>query len=222
MKKRKGRPARESCRELLSRVQPHGCPFEIADGIWYDDHDRYWPVLTYWRPDSEGLCAIKSAPQKQSINAALIAQSDLETLVAESEPPRTRSEVKSLLSKIGYTMRPKLDPWDVTPVEAVLELEEEGMDTYDVRESDETGMNLLALAMYSEVEEYVRIGDPPIMKETSDRLTAMGLSADEAIGLMCKALVEEYSKSPDHKITSESIGRVIQIFSRLPEFPDEV
>ena len=94
------------------------------------------------------------------------------------------------------------------------------MPAEDIRESDETGMNLLALTMYREVEEYIRIGDPPIMKETSDRLMGMGLSDDEAIGLICKALALEYSQSPDHEITPKSIDRIVRILSGLPEFPD--
>jgi hypothetical protein len=57
-------------------------------------------------------------------------------------------------------------------------------------------MNLLALAMYREVEGYIRIGDPPIMKETSDRLIGMGLSDDEAIGLICKATVVNKTRIP--------------------------
>ncbi len=58
------------------------------------------------------------------------------------------------------------------------------------------------------------------MKETADRLMGMGLSDDEAIGLICKALALEYYQSPDHEITPKSIDRIAQILSRLPEFPD--
>jgi len=90
----------------------------------------------------------------------------------------------------------------------------------DVRESDQPEMNLLALALYRQVEEYIRIGDPAIMKETADRLIGMGLSDDEAIGLICKALALEYSQSPDHAITPKSIDRIVRILSRLPDYPD--
>ena len=199
------------CSPACTRVKPDlPRPFIVVAGIWHD-LDRYWPVLTFGPEDlaEDAICAIKSESRVRPTNAALIALLDLKKAQAVLEPICTEKEARLFMSTIGYTVMPELDPSDVTPAD-------------DVRESDETGMNLLALAMYSEVEEYVGIGDPPIMKETSDRLTAMGLSADEAIGLMCKALVEEYSKSPDHEIISESLERVVQILSRLPDLPDEV
>jgi hypothetical protein len=107
----------------------------------------------------------------------------------------------------GYTVRPDVDLSDVTPAE-------------DVQEPDEFGMNFLALAMYREVEEYIRVGDPPIFKETSERLIGMGLSDDEALVLMCKALVEEYSWDSNHEITPESLDRIVRTLSRLPDLHD--
>jgi hypothetical protein len=102
--------------------------------IWCDD-GRYWPVIISWRKGSmdDAFCAIKSAPQKESIDAALIAQSDVKNLIAWSAPPRTSSEVRKLMSKTGYTIRPKLDPEDVTPVDAVLlefKEDEDGMEMF--------------------------------------------------------------------------------------------
>ena len=41
-----------------------------------------------------------------------------------------------------------------------------------------------------------------------------------AIGLICKALALEYTESPDHAITPKSIDRIVEILSRLPDFPD--
>ncbi|HEY2383478.1 MAG TPA: hypothetical protein VGK48_20080 [Terriglobia bacterium] len=304
----------------------------FADGIWYDDV-QYWPVITSWRKGTmdDAFCAVLPAPQEEAIDAATIARSAIEHLVDWAAGLRTRSEVRKLVSKAGLAIRPKLDPEDVTPVEAVLwELEEEEAempslfsadleidepkswparpfliaaiwhhvkrywpvltfgpedptqdpicavknesrrrptkaalialidlkqtqlllepictDTQarqfmttkgytvrpdvdvsdvtpadDVSEPDEFGMNLLALAMDREVEEYIRIGDPPIFKETSERLIGIGLSDDEAIGLMCKALVEEYSWDSNHEITPESLDRIVQILSRLPDLQD--
>ena len=158
-------------------------------------------------PLTAPFCAIKSESRRRPTNAALIALLDIKKAQAVLEPVWTGAEARLFISTIGYTVRPGLHPSDVMPAE-------------DVRESDETGMNLLALEMYREVEEYIRIGDPPIMKETADRLMGMGLSDDEAIGLICKALALEYYQSPDHEITPKSIDRIAQILSRLPEFPD--
>ncbi|HEY2385179.1 MAG TPA: hypothetical protein VGK48_28730 [Terriglobia bacterium] len=57
---------------------------------------------------------------------ALIARSDIEDLIAWAAPPCTNSEVRKLVSKSGYAIQPRLDPEDVTPVDAVLlEFEEE-------------------------------------------------------------------------------------------------
>jgi hypothetical protein len=133
---------------------------------------------------------------------------DLKKAEALPKPICTETEALRFLSTIGYSVRPELNPADMTPADGV-------------RESDDIGLNLLAIAMYREVEEYIRIGDPPIMKQTADRLKGIGLSDDEAIGLMCKALVEEYSRNPDHEMTAESAERVVQILSALPDFPDD-
>ncbi len=94
VKKRKRRPAREPVTQMRSRFQPDACPFDFADGIWYDDRGRYWPALTHCRRDSgeEGACAIKSEPQEEAIDAARTAQSDLEKLVAEPELPSNRTD----------------------------------------------------------------------------------------------------------------------------------
>ena len=331
MKNHKRPTKRASGPITCSYYEPDACPFVFADGIWYS-RGQYWPVITSWRKDSmdDAFCAIRSAPQEESIDAALIAQSDVQNLIAWAAPPRTISEVREVVSKASYAIRPKLDPEDVTPVDAVLlEFEEEeemptllsadleidgptswpsgplliaciwhNLKRYwpvltfrpesptedpicavkaesrrrptkaaltalidlkqtqlvlepictatqarqfmatmgytvrpdldlsdvtpadDVHEPDEMGMNLFALAMYREVGEYIRIDDPPIFKETSERLIGMGLSDDEAIGLICKALVEEYSWGPDHEITPESIDRIVQILSRLPDLSD--
>lgn len=111
MKKRKRWLTRASSLITWSYFERDRCPFVFADCIWCDD-GRYWPVITSWRKDSidDAFCAIKSAPQKQSIDAALIAQSDVESLIAWSARPRTSSEVRKFVSKTGYTIRPKLDP----------------------------------------------------------------------------------------------------------------
>jgi hypothetical protein len=81
----------------------------FAAGIWFDG-DQYWPVITSWRKDSmdDAFCAIVSAPQEESIDAALIAKSDIEDLIAWAAPPCTSSEVRKLVSKTGYAIRPKL------------------------------------------------------------------------------------------------------------------
>jgi hypothetical protein len=182
-------------------------PFMVAD-IWRN-LQRYWPVLTFGPEDpaEDPFCAIKSESRRRPTNAALIALLDIKKAQAVLETVWTGAEARLFISTIGYTVRPGLHPSDVMPAE-------------DVRESDETGMNLPALAMYREVEEYIRIGDPPIMKETADRLIGMGLSDDEAIGLICEALALEYSQSPDHEITPKSIDRIVRILSRLPDYPD--
>ena len=194
MKKRKPGPAR---------------PFIVVAGIWRH-LDRYWPILTCGPEDhtEDAFCAIKSESRVKPSNAALIALLDLKKAEAVLEPICTETEARLFMSTIGYTVLPELHPWDVTPAD-------------DVRECDETGMNLFAIAMYPKAEEYIRIGDPPIMKETFERLTGMGLLADQAIGLICKALTLEFSKSPNQEITPESIELVVQTLSRLPEFPDE-
>ena len=183
-------------------------PFMVAD-IW-SHLDRYWPVLTFGPedPEEDAICAMKFESRGRPTKAALIALIDLKKAEALPKPICTKAEAQLFLSRIGYAVRPELGPADVTPADGV-------------RESDDMGLNLLALTLYGEVEECIRIGDPPIMKETSDRLVGMGLSDDEAIGLMCKALVEEYSRSPSHKVTPESAERVEQILSRLPDFPDD-
>ncbi|HEY2385180.1 MAG TPA: hypothetical protein VGK48_28735 [Terriglobia bacterium] len=111
------------------------------------------------------------------------------------------------MATMGYTVRPDVELSDVTPAD-------------DVHEPDEMGMNLFALAMYREVEDYIRIGDPPIFKETSERLIGMGLSDDEAIGLICKALVGEYTWDSNHEITPESLDRIVRTLSRLPDLHD--
>jgi hypothetical protein len=172
----------------------------MVAGIWHD-LDRYWPVLTFGPEDpAEGaICAVKSESRRSPANAALIALIDLKQTQLVLEPICKDTQARRFMSTMGYTARPDLDPLDVMPAE-------------DVRESDETGMNLLALAMYREAEEYIRIGNPPIFKETSERLIGMGLPDDEAIGLMCKALVDEYFE-PNHEITPESIDRIILILS---------
>ena len=348
MKKRKRRPAHEPVTKHRTSYRPEGCPFDFADAVWHDDRGRYWPAMTHCRRDSgeEGDCAIKSEPYEEALDAARTAEYDLKRLIDEPELPRTSSEVKSLMSKFGYSMRPMVEPEDVLPVEAVLyeygvdevetlspadqtmhmifndlgsreinpvsnekrkrwparpfmvadiwrdlgrnwpvltfgpgdpaedpfcaiksesrrrptnaalialldikkaqaELEpgwtgaelrrfistigyterpglhpSDVMPAEDVRESDQPMMNILALAMYRQVEEYIRVGDPPIMKETADRLIGIGLSGDEAIGLICKALALDYTQSPDHAITPTSIDRIVGILSRLPDLPD--
>ncbi|HLH31729.1 MAG TPA: hypothetical protein VKY31_11040, partial [Terriglobia bacterium] len=99
----------------------------FADGIWYDG-DQYWPVITSWRKDSmdEAFCATLSAPQEEAIDAATIARSAIEHLVDWAAPLRTSSEVRKLVSRAGLAIRPRLDPEDVTPVEAILwEFEQE-------------------------------------------------------------------------------------------------
>ena len=59
------------------------------------------------------------------------------------------------------------------------------------------------------------------MKETADRLIGMGLTDDPAIGLICKAMAEGYSRNPSHAATRDSAARVAQILSCLPDFPDD-
>ena len=210
MKKRRTGPASASSKQSRPHVKPDPPrPFVLVAGIW-EHLDRYWPTLT-WGPDDpaeDGFCAIKSESRVKPTNAALIALLDIKKAEAVLEPICTETEARLFMSTIGYTVLPGLNPRDVTPAD-------------DVRESDETGMNLFALAIYPEVEEYIRIGDPPIVKETFDRLTGMGLIADQAIGLICKALTLEFSESGNREITPESIKRVVQILTRLPELPDE-
>jgi hypothetical protein len=332
MKKPKRRTKIASGPIINSYHEPDGCPFVFAAGIWYDDV-QYWPVITSWRKDSmdDAFCATLPAPQEEAIDAATIARSAIEHLVDWAVSLRTSSEVRKMVSKAGLAIRPRLDPEDVTPVEAVLwefeeeeaampslfsaDLEIDGPKSWperpfliaaiwrhlkrywpvltfgpedptqdpicavknesrrrptkaalialidlkqtqlvlepistdaqarqfmatkgytvrpdvdlsdvtpaeDVREPDEFGMNLLALAMYRKVEEYIRIGAPPIFKDTSERLIGIGLSDDEAIGLMCKALVEEYSWNSKHEITPESLDQIVQTLSRLPDLHD--
>src|SRR3954465_8163127 len=111
---------------IHSYYEPDGCPFGFADGIWYDDV-QYWPVITSWRKGTmdDAFCAVMPAPQEEAIDAATIARSAIEHLVDWAAPLRTRAEVRKLVSKAGLAIRPKLDPEDVMPVEAVLwELEE--------------------------------------------------------------------------------------------------
>jgi hypothetical protein len=332
MKKPKRRTKIASGPIIHSYYEPDGCPFVFADGIWFDG-DLYWPVITSWRKGSmdDAFCATLPAPQEEEIDAATIARSAIEHLVDWAAPLRTRSEVRKHVSNAGLTIRPRLDPEDVLPVDAVLgEFEEEEAEmpslfsadleidgprswperpfliaaiwhhrkrywpvltfgpedptedpicavktesrrrptkaalialidlkqtqlvlepictdtqarqfmarmgytvqpdvdlsdvtpAADVREPDEFGMNFLALAMYREVEKYIRIGDAPVFKETSERLIGIGLSDDEAIGLMCKALVEDYSWDSNHEITPESLEQIVETLSRLPDLRD--
>lgn len=182
-------------------------PFLIAC-IWHD-RKRYWPVLTFAPEDpaQDAICAVKPESRRRPTRAALIALIDLKQTQLVLEPISTDTQAREFMTKMGYAVRPDVDLSDVTPAE-------------DVREPDEMGMNLFALAINHEVEEYIRTGVPPIFKETFERLIGMGLSDDEALGLMCKALVEEHSLSRGEEITPESIEQIVEVLSRLPELPD--
>lgn len=182
-------------------------PFLIAC-IWHD-RKRYWPVLMFAPEDpaQDPICAVKPESRRRPTRAALISLIDLKQTQLILEPISTETQARQFMATMGYTVRPDVDLSDVTPAE-------------DVREPDEFGMNLLALAINREVEEYIRIGVPPIFKETSERLIGMGLSDDEALGLMCKVLTEEFSFGPGHEITPEAIEGIVQSLSRLPDLSD--
>lgn len=182
-------------------------PFLIAC-IWRSGK-RYWPVLTFAPEDpaQAAICAVKSESRRRPTRAALISLIDLKQTQLIVEPIRTETQARQFMETMSYTVRPDLDLSDVTPAE-------------DVREPDEYGMSLFALALNQDVEEYIRIGTPRIFKETSERLIGMGLSDDEALGLMCKALVEDYALSRGDEITPESLAEIVEVLSRLPDLRD--
>jgi hypothetical protein len=184
------------------------CPITLAAGIWQLEK-KYRPVIICRHKDTgkDRFVAVKSpvVEREQPINAAQIAQLDLIQAAAELEAPKIEMEARLFAIRVGYAIMPLVDMRDVAPADVVLKFE--------------AGMDEMITGIRPDVEEDIREGDPPIFKETFDRLRRAGYSAEEATNMMCMALVVEYSRQgPAVARNPEAIERALL---RLPNFPDD-
>ena len=163
-------------------------------------------ICTSKEPAARHFIATKRprVTREQPINAAQIAQLDLLQAAAEFEPPETDIAAIQFVMKIGYWMMPAIDMRDVAPADAVLRCE--------------AAMDDMIQDVRPGVEEAIQDSDPPIFKETHDRLIRGGQSAEEATEMICRSIVIELIRQTCKEKDAESIVRAL---SRLPRFPDD-
>src|SRR5437870_4093001 len=105
--------------------------------------------------------------------------------------------------KIGYRVAPGIMLTDVAPADLVLRREAE--------------LDGFILEFRPEVDANIREGDPPIMRETFDRLVREGFSSEEAANMITRAFVVEFFRQAREEL---DISLIEQTLSRLPKFPD--
>jgi hypothetical protein len=177
----------------------------LVAAIWQWE-GRYLPAIDCTRqPSGEGWFTTVKTPVKRwklPINAARTAQHDLMKAAAELDPPRTELDAFLFTYKMGYRLCRGAMIDEVVTAERVIR--------------HEAKIDALVLEFRPQVDTGIREGDPPIMKETFERLIGEGISSEEAANLITRAFAVEFFKQ-DRKKPSPALLK--ETFSRLPQFP---
>jgi hypothetical protein len=175
----------------------------LVASIWQWE-GRYLPAIDCkQQPSGEEWMTTVKAPLKPftlPINAARTAQHDLRKASAELAPPRTELDAFLFTYKTGYRVAMLAMIDEVVTAERVLAHE----------------AKIDALVLECGVAAAIRTGEPPIMKETLERLIREGVSRQEAVELIARAFAVEFFKQDREKPSPASLK---EVFSRLPQFP---
>ena len=167
---------------------------------------RYLPAIKCMcQPSGQDWFTTVKAPVKPwklPINAARTAQHDLMKAAAELDPPRTELDAFLFTYKSGYRLSIGAMIDEVVAAERVLR--------------HEAKIDALVLEYRPQVDTGIQKGNPPIMKETFERLIRKGISSEEAANLITRAFAVEFFRQ-DRKTPGPALLK--EAFSRLPEFP---
>jgi hypothetical protein len=167
---------------------------------------KYLPAIECTRqPSGEGwFTTVKTPvkPWKLPINAARTAQHDLMNAATELDLPRTELDAFLFTYKSGYRLCMGVMIDEVVTAERVLR--------------HEAKIDAVVLECRPQVDTGIRESNPPILKETFERLIRKGISSEEAADLITRAFAVEFFRQ-DRKTPSPALLK--ESFSRLPQFP---